>query len=372
MAKDVFISYSSQDEPQAFAACAKLEAKGVRCWIAPRDITPGKEWAEAIVDGIARARIMVLVFSKSTNKSQQVRREVELAVANNLILIPVRLENVSPEQSLKFYLSTPHWLDAFPTPFTNHLDRLAEVVSSFLPLTDPQSQNPPPANTAVVSSIAEPSTGDLQSARAATTTQPVTYNLLSVFNSVRISSAIKSAAGNRTALWTGGEHLVPGRSPSEWNQLVEPYNKGHRAFVFALPESYAERVWWQGGGWGYEKPRTRQVMERYSTNVPTDNLPSGAHFLYINDVAQKKIQPLLDRATSWIRLSACQFLIAGLSSDDLIFHMKALVVPFLHRWILVVRLPAEGQREWSMSGTSQLDGGATQDKLRDWFHSYYK
>ena len=52
MAFDAFISYSHRDRLAADAACAGLEAAGIRCWIAPRDIAPGKEWAEGIIFGI--------------------------------------------------------------------------------------------------------------------------------------------------------------------------------------------------------------------------------------------------------------------------------------------------------------------------------
>ena len=38
MAHDVFVSYSHHDKAQADAVCATLEAKGIRCWIAPRDV----------------------------------------------------------------------------------------------------------------------------------------------------------------------------------------------------------------------------------------------------------------------------------------------------------------------------------------------
>jgi hypothetical protein len=41
MPHDVFVSYSSDDKPTADAVCATLENKGIRCWIAPRDILPG-------------------------------------------------------------------------------------------------------------------------------------------------------------------------------------------------------------------------------------------------------------------------------------------------------------------------------------------
>ncbi|MFL6797219.1 MAG: toll/interleukin-1 receptor domain-containing protein [Xanthobacteraceae bacterium] len=46
---DVFISYSQIDKVTADAACATLEAGGIRCWIAPRDIVPGVPWAGAII-----------------------------------------------------------------------------------------------------------------------------------------------------------------------------------------------------------------------------------------------------------------------------------------------------------------------------------
>lgn len=40
MAYDIFVSYSSKDKPVADAVVAGLEQKGIRCWIAPRDLTP--------------------------------------------------------------------------------------------------------------------------------------------------------------------------------------------------------------------------------------------------------------------------------------------------------------------------------------------
>ena len=61
-AREVFISYSSQDKPTADAMCAALERSGMRCWIAPRDIAPGANWGEAIVEGIKVSRVMVVIF----------------------------------------------------------------------------------------------------------------------------------------------------------------------------------------------------------------------------------------------------------------------------------------------------------------------
>jgi len=40
MTRDIFISHSSADCAAAEQICAYLEATGLSCWIAPRDIPP--------------------------------------------------------------------------------------------------------------------------------------------------------------------------------------------------------------------------------------------------------------------------------------------------------------------------------------------
>jgi hypothetical protein len=140
MAHDVFISYSSKDKVVADAVCAVLEQHRVRCWIAPRDIGPGAEWGESIVGAIAGSRVMVLIFSASANESPQIRREVERAVHNNVVIVPMRIEDVLPQKSLEFFIGAVHWLDAFDKPFGNYLEHLAGVVTGILGAPDLASQ----------------------------------------------------------------------------------------------------------------------------------------------------------------------------------------------------------------------------------------
>jgi hypothetical protein len=125
---DVFISHSSANKRAADAACAMLEARGIKCWIAPRDIRPGSDWGESIVGAIEQSRVMLLLLSKQANSSPQIRREVEQAVNRSVVILPVRLENVVPGRSLEFFLSTSHWMDAFPPPFESHLENLSRTV----------------------------------------------------------------------------------------------------------------------------------------------------------------------------------------------------------------------------------------------------
>jgi hypothetical protein len=121
MAFDAFISYSNKDKTTAYAACAVLEGAGIRCWVAPRDIRPGGEYGAAIIDAIDQCRVMVLIFSSSANDSRQIHREIERAVSNGVPIVPVRIEEVVPTKSMKYFLGSIHWLDALTQPIEKHL-----------------------------------------------------------------------------------------------------------------------------------------------------------------------------------------------------------------------------------------------------------
>jgi hypothetical protein len=131
-AREVFVSYSQSDRDSAYELVSRVESEGIKCWIAPRDITPAADWAAEIVDAIASSRVMVLVFSASANNSPQVRREVERAVHRGVSVLPFRVEDVLPSKSLEYFLSSQHWLDAFPPPRERHYARLCTHLSGIL------------------------------------------------------------------------------------------------------------------------------------------------------------------------------------------------------------------------------------------------
>ena len=140
MAHDAFISYSSHDKAVADAACALLESRGIRCWIAPRDVTPGMDWGSEIIDAINGARVMVLVYSASANESGQIRREVERGVHKGIPIVPFRIEDVPMSKSLEYFISAQHWLDALTPPLEQHLDYLARTVTLLLSRPGPPSE----------------------------------------------------------------------------------------------------------------------------------------------------------------------------------------------------------------------------------------
>lgn len=143
MAHDVFISHSAKDKPVADAVCATLEGGGVRCWIAPRDIVPGTQWGESIIDAISSSQVMVLVFSSNANESQQIIREVERAVSKGIPVIPFRVEDVDPNKSLEYFISAPHWLDALTPPLEKHLAQLLSTIKLLLARKGTRAEAPP-------------------------------------------------------------------------------------------------------------------------------------------------------------------------------------------------------------------------------------
>jgi hypothetical protein len=130
MPPHVFVSYSQPDRDCADELVSRIEAHGIGAWIAPRDISPSAEWAAEIIDAIASAWMMVLVFSSHSNDSPQVRREVERAVHKQVPILPFRIENVLPSKSLEYFLSAQHWLDAFPPPLEPHYLRLCAKLAN--------------------------------------------------------------------------------------------------------------------------------------------------------------------------------------------------------------------------------------------------
>lgn len=139
MAHDVFISYSSKDKVIADAVCARLEARGIRCWIAPRDVQPGQPYGEEIIDAIQGSKTMVLVFSSNANASPHIPKEIERAVSHGVSIIPLRVEAVAPGKSLDYFISSVHWLDAITPPLEQHLESLAKTILTMLP----QERTPP-------------------------------------------------------------------------------------------------------------------------------------------------------------------------------------------------------------------------------------
>jgi hypothetical protein len=126
----VFISHASEDHAIALAVGEAIEGRGVPCWIAPRDITPGKDYAEALYDAIGECTSLVLLFSQHSNRSPQVRREVERAARDGDPIIPFRIDDTVPAASLQFNVGALDWLAPSSVDLATQVGILAELVQA--------------------------------------------------------------------------------------------------------------------------------------------------------------------------------------------------------------------------------------------------
>ncbi|MBE6587308.1 MAG: TIR domain-containing protein [Ruminococcaceae bacterium] len=138
MEKEVFISYSSRDQQIADELVSVIEAAGVSCWIAHRDIVPGADWADSINTALKNCRVFVLVFSKNSSASVQVSKEITLAVSQNKTVIPYKIDDTALEGKMSYYLCDTHWFDASRYVANDGMTELSRLVVSIASSDEPQ------------------------------------------------------------------------------------------------------------------------------------------------------------------------------------------------------------------------------------------
>jgi hypothetical protein len=149
-ASQIFICFSSKDEAVAREVVDFLEAGGIKCWISLRDVAPGQNYQEAIVQAIEAARGIVFLFSEFSSKSGEIKKELSIGASINVPVFPLRLSPIAPSGALRYELATRQWIDIFPDR-QHALGKLAETIKdlidapaadqSVVPLTRPLAGN---------------------------------------------------------------------------------------------------------------------------------------------------------------------------------------------------------------------------------------
>lgn len=135
----VFISFASHDSATATALCSKMEQNGVRCWIAPRDVIPGQDYAGLITHAIREADAFILVLSEASYSSAHVLNELSLAFDRQLNIIPYCIDSSTPQDSFCYYLATKHRINS-----TGDIDQ--DVNAILLALKQGRVHATPPAH----------------------------------------------------------------------------------------------------------------------------------------------------------------------------------------------------------------------------------
>lgn len=130
--RDVFICQAAADAVVGGRISEFLEQEKIGCWLATRDLAEGEDPAGMTQAAIEACPVMVLIFSREANDSAEVRDQVERALRAEKILIPLRLENVSPSGPMEALLRHRFRHDAFAGPLERHLPELVRMLRPLL------------------------------------------------------------------------------------------------------------------------------------------------------------------------------------------------------------------------------------------------
>jgi hypothetical protein len=93
---DIFISYASDDRPEAAALARFLEEKGYKVWW-DRELVAGQDFHVIIERMLDECKVAIVIWSDSSIKSRWVLGEAE-AAANQHKLVPARVNSLPPSR----------------------------------------------------------------------------------------------------------------------------------------------------------------------------------------------------------------------------------------------------------------------------------
>lgn len=138
--RQIFISYSSKEIDEATELCTYLENNGFKCWIAPRNVKAGGNYATQIVEAIRSCDAFVLVASENTNSSGHVSNEVSLAFDEKKTIIPFKIENIKFSDEYLYFLGRKHWIEAYENMEAG-LKQLCRTLCNILDITEQPTIN---------------------------------------------------------------------------------------------------------------------------------------------------------------------------------------------------------------------------------------
>ncbi|MEP7236006.1 MAG: TIR domain-containing protein [Ignavibacteriota bacterium] len=101
----IFISYSRDDQKQAFSLLNMLRREGYNVWIDQEAIAGASIWSDEIVQNIKSCDIFIALLSTSSVASPNVGKEIGLAAEHGKIILPVEIGVVELPGRLEYALA---------------------------------------------------------------------------------------------------------------------------------------------------------------------------------------------------------------------------------------------------------------------------
>lgn len=101
---DVFISYSSKDAASANYLLKTLESMYLTCWMAPRDIPAGDNFADVIPAAMRSSKVFLVLVSRNSQNSPQVLNELTFASTIKIPRFSVQLDDLPLTNSFQYHI----------------------------------------------------------------------------------------------------------------------------------------------------------------------------------------------------------------------------------------------------------------------------
>jgi TIR domain-containing protein len=140
----VFISHASEDKAFVLDFASRLRQRGVDAWLDRWEILPGDSFVSKIFEeGIAQAKAIIVVISKSSVAKPWVREELDVAVVRKINKVSKLIPVVIDESPVPTCLQATLWVKiGDPRSFEEGLDRI--VLSIFGQTDKPAIGERPP------------------------------------------------------------------------------------------------------------------------------------------------------------------------------------------------------------------------------------
>ena len=106
-----FISHSSKDIQIVDQIVDILKRCGIPYWKAPEMIPPGSNYAREITKAVGDCCYFMIIISEASQKSIWVEKEVDIAINDRKIILPIRIDNVELSDIYRFYLNNVQMID---------------------------------------------------------------------------------------------------------------------------------------------------------------------------------------------------------------------------------------------------------------------
>lgn len=133
---DVFISYKAEEFAEASWVKSVLEENGLTCWLAPASIPGGSSYADEIEDAITNCGVFALVLSQKAQESKWVKKELDMALNCEKVILPFMIENCRLQKAFNYYLTDVQRYNAYASKagaMDDMIERIHGVLGNTLP-----------------------------------------------------------------------------------------------------------------------------------------------------------------------------------------------------------------------------------------------